>query len=112
MKIITKYAAGMALAVAMIGCADGNETSDGNVTSTDSVPTQLATQPDVEVVSGVAVDGSHRNIYIESQGDTLDYELPPATDFTWNVGDSVRVELKHDDQGNDIVTSIKNLSGN
>ena len=60
-------------------------------------------------LKGVAVDGSRRNIYIKVNEDTIDYELPPASDFTWSVGDSVLVVLQKTEHG-DSIAQMTNLT--
>ena len=58
-----------------------------------------------QVVKGVAVDGSRRNIYIASGSDTLDFELSPDIDFSWEIGDSIYVKFVTTEYG-DSVTYI------
>lgn len=97
------YTTAIALSLTLMSCDGlfGGKSNDNDTTAMPIDSVQLGEQ----VVKGVAIDGSRRNIYIASQGDTLDFELPPEIDFSWEIGDSIIVKFVESDYG-DSVTYI------
>lgn len=98
----------MTATLALSSCIDQDNNNEATETTT---PTEsIDTTDNDQVLRGIAVDGSHRNVYIEVNGDTMDFELPPAMDFTWEIGDSIAIEMAKANDGSDSIASVVNLT--
>lgn len=91
----------------MLSSCDGmftgkNQQDDTTATLVDSLELNKE-----HTIKGIAVDGSRRNIYVAIDGDTMDFELAPDLDFSWEIGDSIMVKYVTTEYG-DSVTYINN----
>ena len=87
------------------GIADnGNDSTDSLEQDTTSA---VATNA-MEEVTGVVVDGSRRNIYLQVGDSTYDFDLPQfEEDVSWEEGDTLTVTYRKSPSG-DSVTSVVN----
>ena len=90
--------------ILLLTSCDGLFGGKGSDNDTTAVPVDSVSIGE-QVVKGVAIDGSRRNIYIAAGSDTLDFELSPDIDFSWEIGDSIYVKFVKTEYG-DSVTYI------
>ena len=78
---------------------------DNNCCDTVPADSLTATPADTaRTITGIAIDGSRRNIYLKVADDTLDYELPPSQDISWEIGDTVHVHLVATAEGDSVAS--------
>ena len=99
----------MSLAMLMLASCDGIFGGSGEQTDTTSQPVDSTAINKEVTVTGIAVDGSRRNIFMQVDDDTLDFELPPETDFSWEIGDTITVKYFPTEYG-DSITYIGSAS--
>lgn len=57
-------------------------------------------------ITGVAVDGSRRNVFLQVEGDTIDYELESSGDLTWDIGDTLTLQRVKEENGDSAIHLI------
>ncbi len=96
-----------ATALFFTACNEGsNNDADNDSMDTDSVAVEQTDGDSIPEITGVIVDGARRNIDLQVNDDTLNFELPDAIVATWQIGDTVTVRYTSGEMGDSVVDLI------
>lgn len=91
-------------AMSLAACTDTEtQNAQDNTQPADSV---VVDNDGPHTVEGIAIDGSRRNIFIQLGKDTVDYEFTTDNDLTWEIGDTLDVEVMPAADGSDSIISV------
>jgi len=99
------YIATAAVALSIASCTDGSSTNDNNGCDSDSVTIAEGDTGAIEV-TGVVIDGARRNIDLQVDNDTLNFELTSSEDVSWEIGDTLTIRYYKTAENGDSVVEV------
>lgn len=91
-------------AMGFTACKGGN--GDNNNAGVDSTAIATVDSTIVQEVTGVVVDGARRNIDLQVDDDTLNFELPSDIDASWQIGDTLTLRYYLTRENGDSVVEV------
>lgn len=88
-----------------VACTEQATNESGNTDSVPSDTTAIAADT-ARTITGVAIDGSRRSLYLKVQDDTLNFELPPDIEVSWDIGDTISIVVVPTPEGDSIATVV------
>ncbi len=97
----------VALTLSLSACTEWGNT-DHNAEQADTltdeqIDSTLQSEP---TITGVAIDGSRRNVFLQVDNDTLDFELAGTDNLTWEIGDTITLRFEKGPTGNDTIIHL------
>ena len=98
------FATLLPLAIACTSTADSDvqqaDTLPGIINNVDSLRNVDSLK---NTVTGIAVDGASRTVYVAVDQDTFDFELPLDIDLHWQIGDRLSVTFVKTEEGDSVI---------
>ena len=105
-KLILAF--GLLCAFTMTSCIGNDDKQETEQAETDQVAEQEQA-PEVQSVTGVAVDGAMNSVYLKVGNDTLDYSFPDLESenrASWDINDTLTIKYVETEYGDSVIEVI------